>query len=150
MDILTFFLKTYMQEEAYKQRAQSLKQEAIEEVKKKLQIAAETGKEEAQAGLLINLGNIYAYYSDFTLSDTMYRQALAIAREITDKQLEAIALINLGLSYKVRMDYPSAYSYYQRAIKITREVGNQKVKQKILEHIDELSNMINIEKLSKE
>lgn len=87
MDILTFFLKTYMQEEAYKQRAQSLKQEAIEEVKKKLQIAAETGKEEAQAGLLINLGNIYAYYSDFTLSDTMYRQALALPGKLPTSNL---------------------------------------------------------------
>ncbi len=150
MEFITFFLKEQMKVEAQRQRAEIIKFDIIEEIKNDLSKAVEIGDEKAEVGLLINLGNVYARYSDFNLSDTMYRQALAIARQISNPYFESIALVNLGLSFKERMDYTQAYSYYKKALDITYKLKDRDFERKILEHVSELKNMIDIEKLSRE
>jgi len=148
MEFFTYFLKESMKVEARKRQAQQIKLNAIEEIKEKLKTTVELGDERSEAGFLIELGNVYANNSEFDLSDTMYRQSLAIARQITDKHIEIISLVNLGLTFMERMDYSQAYSYYQKALRITHEIGDKGFKQEIMEHIDELRNMINIEKMA--
>ena len=150
MEFLKFFLKQQIKIEAGNQKAQEAKQTLISETKHQLKIANDAGDEIAEIRLLNQLGNVYAYYSDFGLSDTIYRQGLAMARQIPDKHLEAIALVNLGLSYKNRLDYKQAYLYYQKAARISWELKDRDLEQEVDEHINELSNMLDIEKLSKE
>jgi tetratricopeptide (TPR) repeat protein len=150
MEFLSFFIKGQAKIEARKQKTEQAKQALISEIKSQLSAAQDNSDETNEIKLLLKLGNAYAYYSDFELSDTMYRQGLASARQIPDKHLEAIALINLGLSYKERLDYKQAYSYYQKAARISRELNNRDLRDEVEEHINELNKMLDIDKLSKE
>jgi hypothetical protein len=150
MEFLSFFLKGQAKIEAHKQQTEQAKQKLVLEIKSQLRNAQDNSDETNEIKLLLKLGNVYAYYSDFELSDMMYRQGLAAARQIPDKYLEAIALINLGLSCKGRMNYKQSYSYYQKAARISRELNNRDLRDEVEKHINELSNMIDIDKLSKE
>jgi hypothetical protein len=80
----------------------------------------------------------------------MYRQGLAGARQLSDKILEATALVNLGLSQKERLEYKQAYLYYQKASKISCDINDKDLQKTVEEHISELVNMIDVDKLSKE
>lgn len=150
MEFLSFFLKGQAMIEARKRQTEQAKQELVSEIKSQLRIAQDNSDETNEIKLLLKLGNAYAYYSDFELSDMMYRQGLAAARQIPDKYLEAIALINLGLSHKGRLDYKQSYSYYQKAARISRELNNRDLRDEIEQHINELRNILDIDNFSKE
>lgn len=150
MEFLAFFMKGQAKIDAHNRKTELAKQALLSEIKSELIIAQDTGDETSEIKLILKLGNVYAYYSDYELSDTMYRQGLASARQLPDKQLEATALVNLGLSQKERLEYKEAYSYYQKASKISREINNKDLEANIEEHINELVNMLDIDKLSKE
>lgn len=150
MEFLRFFLIEQARIDARNRKAWMARHDAISEIKTQLKIATEAGDELVEARLLNQLGNTYAYYSDFELSETMYRQGLALARQIPDKHLEAVTQINLGLSFKKRLDYKLAYSYYKKALRISRELKDRKLEQEIDEHIIELSNMLDVDDLTRE
>jgi tetratricopeptide (TPR) repeat protein len=150
MEFLKFFLIEQAKIDARNQKAWIARYDAISEIKSQLKVATESGDELVEARQLNQLGNTYAYYSDFGLSETMYRQGLALARQIPNKHLEAVTLINLGLSFKKRLDYNLAYSYYKKALKISRESKDRELEQEIDEHIIELSNMLDVDNLVKE
>lgn len=150
MEILSYFLKGQAKIESRKQQIEQAKQELVSEIKSQLRAAQDNSDKTNEIKLLLKLGNAYAYYSDFELSEMMYRQGLAATRQIPDKYHEAIALINLGLSCKGRLNYKQAYSYYQKATRISRELNNRDLMDEVEKHINELSNMLDIDKLSKE
>jgi tetratricopeptide (TPR) repeat protein len=150
MEFLILFMKAQAKIELQNRKTELAKQSLLSEVKGQLVTARDNGDETGEISLTLKLGNIYAYYSDFELSDTMYRQGLASARQLPDRKLEAVALVNLGLSQKQRLEYKQAYSYYQKASKISREINDKELELNIEEHINELVNMLDIDKLSKE
>jgi tetratricopeptide (TPR) repeat protein len=150
MEFLKFFLIEQAKIDARNQKAWIAKHDTVSEIKSQLKIAVELGDELTEARLLNQLGNTYAYYSDFDLSETMYRQGLALARQIPDKYLEAVTLINLGLSFKKRLEYKLAYSYYKKALRISLDLKERELEQEIDEHIIELSNMLDLDDLAKE
>ena len=150
MEFLRFFIREQIKIDARNQKTQQTKQALISGIKFQLKEANNSNNEQTEVELTFQLGNAYAYYADFDLADTMYRQGLAIARQIPDKNLETIGLVNLGLSNKERLNYKEAYSYYQKALRISREINNKNLEQQIEGYINELANMLDIEKLSKE
>jgi tetratricopeptide (TPR) repeat protein len=150
MELLIFFMKAQAKIDAHNRKTELAKQALLSEVKNQLVTARDNGDETGEISLTLTLGNIYAYYSEFELSDSIYRQGLANARQLPNRKLEAVALVNLGLSQKQRLEYKQAYSYYQKASKISREINDKELEANIEEHINELVNMLDIDKLSKE
>ena len=150
MELLIFLLKGQAKIETRKREKEMVKWDLVLETKQQLEISNKNGDELTEANLMMKLGNVYAYYSDFDLSDAMYRQSLAIAREISDKELEAIALINLGSSHKQKMKYEQAYSYFAKALKVSQELNDQNIKSVIKGHVTDLIKMMDMDRLSKE
>ena len=130
-----------------KQRKQDelAKLDSIEEIREQLRVAVESGDERSESVYLIKLGNIYAENAEFSLSDTMHRQALAITRDISDPYLEIVALANLGLSFKKRLEYSQAYTYYQKALYLARKTNDRNFEGEILKLMDELEKMLKLD-----
>ncbi|MBI5944410.1 MAG: tetratricopeptide repeat protein [Chloroflexi bacterium] len=149
MEFLIFLLKGQAKIEARKRKKEMAKWNLVLETKQQLEIANKNGDELTEANLMMELGNIYAYYSDLDLSEAIYRQGLAIARAISDKELEAIALINLGSSHKQRLKYEQAYSYFAKALKISKELNDQNIKSVLEGHVTDLIKMMDMDRLSK-
>ena len=148
MEFLSYFLKAFIKAESQKRQAEATKLDAINEIKEKLKAVVDAGDDRSESMYLIELGNVYTYYSEFDLSDTMYRQGLAIARAVGDQHLEIVALANLGLSYKTRLDYSQAYNYYQKALIIARKTDDRNFQTEILKLMDELEKMIGLDQSS--
>ena len=147
MELLRYFLIEYTKEEAQKLRTKQEKSNAIETITESLNSAIDQGDEYSEIQHLIALGNLYADYADFDLSDTMYRRALALARQLDNKNLQILALTNLGLSHKKQDNFEQSYSYYYQAKQIAKSISHEFLLEKIDEHIVELGNMINVEDL---
>jgi tetratricopeptide (TPR) repeat protein len=149
MEVLHYFLKAFIKAETNKRRAEAKKLAAVNDAKQKLQSAVEAGDDRTEALCLIELGNVYAFYSEYELSDTMYRQGLALARAIPDQHLEIVALANLGLSYKTRSEYSQAFTYYQKALTLARKTGDRNIEKEIIQLMDELGRMIDLDTSAK-
>jgi tetratricopeptide (TPR) repeat protein len=149
MNFLNLLLHIYRKTEINKRRAEMAKLSAIEDANHLLNRARQLGDSEAEAGFLIELGNVYAGCSDYKMSDAIYGQALELARQIRNNSLEIVALLNLGLSFKNRIDFLRANSYYQEARLINEKMKDDVIEQKINEHIQELGHMRDIDTLSK-
>lgn len=117
MEFLRFFLREQIKIDARNQKTQQTKQALISEIKIQLKEATNSNNEQTEVELTFQLGNAYAYYADFNLADTMYRQGLAIARQIPDKTLEATGLVNLGLSNKERLKLQGSIFVLPKALK---------------------------------
>jgi tetratricopeptide (TPR) repeat protein len=146
MELLTYFIKASVKNEMQKHEREKEKFLRLSVVKQLAQSAHDDNDERTEAHYLIELGNVYAYYSDYQLSDSIYAQAYAMAGQIPDKELEVVALANLGHSYVKRLDYQKANSYFEKALGISRAMGNLDLIDKIEAHFTEIENMKKFEK----
>jgi tetratricopeptide (TPR) repeat protein len=149
MELLTYFIKASLQSEMQKHEMEKQKISRLSEVKRRLRIVGTDGGDEwSEVQLLIELGNVYAFYLDYELSDTMYRQAAAIAGQIPDEELETVAFANLGHSFVKRLEYEKALSYFEKALKLATKSGNVDLVHKVEAHFDEVKNMKKFDEFS--
>src|SRR5689334_8299117 len=105
-------MKVAMQE----QEAERDKVISIYELNERLQAARNANDENRELELLMELGHLYSFHSDYTLSDDIYKQAIAIARHISEKTLECVAFANLGYSFVRWLDFEKARSNFESAL----------------------------------
>ncbi len=82
-------------------------------------------KQEVQAAILGNIGNVYLNQGDYAKALDYYFKALKIFEEIGNKNGQAANLGNIGIVYNDQGDYAKALDYYFKALKINEEIGNK-------------------------
>ncbi len=98
-------------------------EDAFTLLKKDLDDAKKTGKEDAKLGNAINnFGELYRRLSRFEQAELYFKGAATIAVKISDKTLEAAAKNNLGLVYFAQGKFAEAIKITEEALKIREKL----------------------------
>lgn len=97
--------------------------------------AIENRNQEVEAGILMNIGNVYKDIGQPQATFNYYHQALPIFREVGDRRGEALTLMNIGNVYSDIGQPQVALNYYHQALPIFQVVGDRRT---------EATNLMNI------
>jgi tetratricopeptide (TPR) repeat protein len=111
--------------------------EAIGLFEQALDIARETGYQNAEAAALGSLGNCYLEFGQILRATELYEQAVDIARETGDRIGEGIRLGNLASSYSALGQITRAIGLLEQTLAIARETGDRKYEAAALSNLGE-------------
>lgn len=90
-----------------------------------LKINIKNGNELSEAGILLNIGTVYAQLGDYPNAFEHYNKALIIYKKLDDKKGLARTTTNIGIVYYSKSDYAKSMEYFYRALTIHEKIGNK-------------------------
>jgi predicted ATPase/class 3 adenylate cyclase len=99
---------------------------ALENLRRGLEVAVETGDERGQGMIYNTLGPVASALGDYPQAREYYEHAVELARRTGDRYLEGAALNNLGnTSLRIEGDYARAMAEYEAAGGIAKTIGDR-------------------------
>ncbi len=100
--------------------------EALELLKKGLEIATECDDKEGIASVEHNMGSVMLHKGQYEKAIAHFDKALAIREEINDVWHKSSSLNNLGNSYMGLGDMMKALEYYEMSVENSRTIGDNR------------------------
>jgi tetratricopeptide (TPR) repeat protein len=104
-----------------------------------LTLARRNGDAPAEAGILLELGNLALMAADYTGAEARYRSSLAGCIALNHRMNQAVILANLGELAARRGDYAEARALAQQSLAIDRTIGNRHGVMATLHNLGELA-----------
>ena len=90
-----------------------------------LALAEEYGLRVIQGDIVRNIGNIYFWENNYTLSQVNFEEALVIHREVGDLRGELSALNNLGHLSQLTGNPKNGQEFFQQGLEICQKIGDR-------------------------
>ncbi len=99
--------------------------EAINFLRKSLEICERAGQKQDAASVLNNIGNVYREQGEYGLAREYYQKGLTIFESLNNKQGVAMGLGNLGVVDIKQGNYTAALENYRKSLAISETISDQ-------------------------
>src|SRR5207253_2635750 len=97
---------------------------ALDYYQRSQRLAEELGNKELLASILVNVGDIYNYQTNYELALKTYQRSLALVEEIGTRDLLSETLAHMADTYYSQGNFVKSLEYSERAGEVGKQIGS--------------------------